>query len=603
MLEAPDAPLPGLADAGLATCETEGGERARGFAPSKRVFLLSARVHPGETPASHVLNGALRFLLHPTDPRAAALRARFVFKLIPVLNPDGVFRGHYRSDGRGVNLNRVWANPTPEHHPSIYAAAALVRQLHAADRLRLFVDCHAHSNKRGCFLYGNALPDQLQLVEAVTYARLVEQNCRWFDFEGCTFSQASMSAKDPRDGAVGKEGSGRVGVYRSTGLPHTFTLECNYNTGRIVNRIAHPHAAEGLGGRGASLSPQPPLRCLHPKYTPETWHSVGKALFLAALDLHVANPCSRLGAPGDGAAAALARLRSTSAAWVRTAARAAKEKSAKKAAKDKKAAVEGLAGRPRSGGGSGGSGSDEDEDKEGPAVEADWKSMLATMRGDAVERKPAGRGERISAGSEENRSPLQSRATPVRAAPAAATSERAATALEPSAAAAAEAAAAAARARKREAAAARLIRDCYLRESESESSLGRRAAPFWADARGAPLVRRGFSLRTPPLGRLGAGARMQVLETRSMSDGALRAAVSLPGHAGEQHGWITLVARDGAENAAYVSPQPAPEPPSDEQRARDKAREAEPVAHREAPGGAMFVFCCNGRGCVFCDRF
>ena len=91
-----------------------------------------------------------------------------------------------------------------------------VRQLHAAGRLRLFVDCHAHSNKRGCFLYGNALPDQLQLVEAVTYAKLIEQNCRWFDFEGCTFSQASMSAKDPRDGAVGKEGSGRVGVYRRT---------------------------------------------------------------------------------------------------------------------------------------------------------------------------------------------------------------------------------------------------------------------------------------------------------------------------------------------------------------------------------------------------
>jgi murein tripeptide amidase MpaA len=49
-----------------------------------------------------------------------------------MLNPDGVFRGHYRSDGRGVNLNRVWQDPRPEHHPSIYAAAALVRQLHDA---------------------------------------------------------------------------------------------------------------------------------------------------------------------------------------------------------------------------------------------------------------------------------------------------------------------------------------------------------------------------------------------------------------------------------------------------------------------------------------
>ena len=65
-----------------------------------------------------------------------------------------------------------------------------------------------------------------------------------------------MNAKEPRDGGgAGKEGSGRVGVYRSTGLPHAFTLECNYNTGRVVNRIAHPHS-----GSDASLSPQPPLR-------------------------------------------------------------------------------------------------------------------------------------------------------------------------------------------------------------------------------------------------------------------------------------------------------------------------------------------------------
>ena len=34
MLDVADAPLPGLADAGLATCESEGGVRARAFAAS-----------------------------------------------------------------------------------------------------------------------------------------------------------------------------------------------------------------------------------------------------------------------------------------------------------------------------------------------------------------------------------------------------------------------------------------------------------------------------------------------------------------------------------------------------------------------------------------
>ena len=43
-----------------------------------------------------------------------------------------------------------------------------------------------------------------------------------------------MYAADKGDG-LSKEGSGRVALYKTCGIVHSYTLECNYNTGRITN--------------------------------------------------------------------------------------------------------------------------------------------------------------------------------------------------------------------------------------------------------------------------------------------------------------------------------------------------------------------------------
>ena len=103
--------------------------RARIF-KGKKVIFVSARVHPGETQSSFVMNGLIRFLLRSNDPRAEALRRKYVFKLMPMLNPDGVVHGHYRTDSRGVNLNRVYGCPSLELHPTIYAARKLILYSH-----------------------------------------------------------------------------------------------------------------------------------------------------------------------------------------------------------------------------------------------------------------------------------------------------------------------------------------------------------------------------------------------------------------------------------------------------------------------------------------
>lgn len=128
----------------------------------KKTIFLTCRVHPGETPASYVLNGILNFLTSKNyaGQQQDTLLDNFVFKIIPMLNPDGVYRGYYRLDTRTQNLNRYYLEPTPHGQPTILAAKAAV--MHAKEHLNLqaYVDIHAHATKRGCFMFGNSLKGQ-----------------------------------------------------------------------------------------------------------------------------------------------------------------------------------------------------------------------------------------------------------------------------------------------------------------------------------------------------------------------------------------------------------------------------------------------------------
>lgn len=75
------------------------------FLRRKKTVILSARVHPGETPASWMMRGILDFLIGKSN-EARTLRSLFVFKIVPMLNPDGVLYGNNRCSLAGVDLNR-----------------------------------------------------------------------------------------------------------------------------------------------------------------------------------------------------------------------------------------------------------------------------------------------------------------------------------------------------------------------------------------------------------------------------------------------------------------------------------------------------------------
>jgi len=85
----------------------------------KRCVIVTARVHPGETQASFVMEHIMDFLVG-NSPEAKILRDTFVFKIVPMLNPDGVLVGNYRCNLAGVDLNRQWIDPGKKLHPSIF---------------------------------------------------------------------------------------------------------------------------------------------------------------------------------------------------------------------------------------------------------------------------------------------------------------------------------------------------------------------------------------------------------------------------------------------------------------------------------------------------
>ena len=121
-------------------------ENLDNFAERKGV-VITARVHPGETVGSWMMRGVLYFLTDPDNKEAQLLRDNFVFKIIPMLNPDGVINGNYRCSLAGCDLNRRWKTPSKVIHPTIYHVKKLVKQLHNERSVVLFCDLHGHSRK------------------------------------------------------------------------------------------------------------------------------------------------------------------------------------------------------------------------------------------------------------------------------------------------------------------------------------------------------------------------------------------------------------------------------------------------------------------------
>ncbi|XP_055995591.1 uncharacterized protein LOC125648400 isoform X7 [Ostrea edulis] len=199
----------------------------------KKVVVVTARVHPGESQASWMMKGLLDFITSG-DPVAKELRNRFIFKVVPMLNPDGVIVGNYRCSLAARDLNRNYRHPRKESFPTVWFTKSMMEKILERHDIVLYCDLHGHSRKHNVFMYGNNT-SEVETEEGIGAAQayLRERLFPWlmsqrspdkFSFPSCKFQIKRC-----------KESTGRVVMWRQMRVLNSFTLEATFS-GTILNR-------------------------------------------------------------------------------------------------------------------------------------------------------------------------------------------------------------------------------------------------------------------------------------------------------------------------------------------------------------------------------
>ncbi|XP_031336827.1 cytosolic carboxypeptidase 3-like isoform X2 [Photinus pyralis] len=199
---------------------------------NRRPFIfITSRVHPGETNSSWIMEGIINFLLDKENEHAKRARELFIFKIIPMLNPDGVILGNTRSGLNGHDLNRCWLRPHRYKCPEIYFTKKLMEYAKRVLRqpVSFYLDIHGHSRKKFFFFYGcnpamswnksDAVYGDVQDILKV-FPQMVHGFTPHLRLNDCKYKIQKA-----------KESTGRVVVWREFGIPYSYTLECSYCAG------------------------------------------------------------------------------------------------------------------------------------------------------------------------------------------------------------------------------------------------------------------------------------------------------------------------------------------------------------------------------------
>ncbi|XP_053319748.1 cytosolic carboxypeptidase 4 [Spea bombifrons] len=221
---------------------------------NRQYIVLTARVHPGESNASWVMKGTLEFLIS-SDPIAEILRELFIFKIIPMLNPDGVINGNHRCSLNGEDLNRQWISPNCNLQPTIYHLKGLLYYLNSINKTPLvFCDYHGHSQRKNVFFYGCSIKETLWQAGCVVDSSVLLEDVGYralpkiLDKIAPVFSMANSSFLVEKS----RESTARVVVWKEIGVLRSYTMEstyCGFNQGSYKGMQVGTKELEEMGAK------------------------------------------------------------------------------------------------------------------------------------------------------------------------------------------------------------------------------------------------------------------------------------------------------------------------------------------------------------------
>eukprot|EP00961_Rhodomonas_salina_P116669 1570249-Rhodomonas_salina.1 len=195
---------------------------------ARKTFVITGRVHPGESNSSWIIEGMVKFLTGSSSV-AQALREAFVFYIVPMINPGGVIHGYYRVSNMGHDLNRQWIDPKEATQATIFHCKKLIQSLTLQRRLLMFCDVHGHSSKPNTFMYGcnsaafgTSLFGQMDMHRQgfrreQAFPKRFSELCPAMSFKDCKFQVDKA-----------KESTGRGVVFKEFGIVHSYTLEASF---------------------------------------------------------------------------------------------------------------------------------------------------------------------------------------------------------------------------------------------------------------------------------------------------------------------------------------------------------------------------------------